>query len=365
VALALAFFATRRPSLRVGTGSLWALGVLLAASVLGALTHGPLVAGSIIAVRVTIIALTVVVLLRCYTSTQFFSALARSCAAIGGLAAVTGLSTLSSGRLSGGFPQLAPNELALLASLTVLYAVWRIAMGAGGVAVAGVAVVALGVLWFTGSRTALLMLMAALVIVALHMRRARVGLVVTGLLAGVAATVVAFGTDALAGFLERDGDGTSTVHSRFIAWDAAMTWADDRWQLAFGGGMSVKIIRVKGQYWDEQPLDSSWMSLLVQVGLVGLLVAGVWALWAVRGAMLAPRAHRALFLGLLVFLLGRSVLESGLFDATPDFLAFLAASLLAEGGSRRRLGQEEPDDDAAAKAPRQHDAVAPPAVLAG
>jgi hypothetical protein len=129
--------------------------------------------------------------------------------------------------------------------------------------------------------------------------------------------------------------------------------------------MSVKIIPVKGQYWDEQPLDSSWMSLLVQVGLVGLLVAGVWALWAVRGALLAPRAHRALFLGLLVFLLGRSVLESGLFDATPDFLAFLAASLLAEGGSRRRLAaEEEPDDGAAANPRRPHDAVAFPAVLA-
>jgi O-antigen ligase len=363
-ALAVAFFATRRVSLRVGTGSLWALGLLLAASVLGALTHGPLVAGAIIAVRVTIIALTVVLLLRGYTSTQFFSALARSCAVIGGVAAVTGLSTLSSGRLAGGLPQLAPNELALLACLVVLYAAWRIALGGGGVVVAGVAVAALGVLWLTGSRTALLMLLPAVVIMALHMRRARVGLVVSGLLAGVVATVAAFGTDAVGGFLERDGDGTSTVESRFIAWNAATTWADDRWQLAFGGGMSVKIIPVKGQYWDEQPLDSSWVSLLVQVGLVGLLVAGIWALWAVRGALLAPRAHRALFLGLLVFLLGRSILESGLFDATPDFLAFLAASLLAEGGSRRRLAEEEVDDGAALP-PRQHDALAPSAALAG
>jgi hypothetical protein len=344
VALALAFFGTRRASLRVGTGSLWAVGVLLAASVLGALTHGPLVAGGVIAVRVTILALTVVLLLRCYSSRQFFSALARACAGIGGVAAVTGLPTLSSGRLAGGFPQLAPNELALLASLVVLYAAWRIAVADGGGAEVAVAVVALGVLWLTGSRTALLMLLPALMIIALHMRRARVGLVVSGLLAGTAATLAAFSTDALTAFLERDGDGISTVESRFVAWDAATTWADDLWQLSFGGGMSVKIIAIKGQYWDEQPLDSSWMSLLVQVGLVGLLVAGAWSLWVVRGALLAPRGHRALFLGLLVFLLGRSLLESGLFDATPDFLAFLAVALLVEGGSRLRLAGEEPDD---------------------
>ncbi|MGY1621938.1 O-antigen ligase family protein [Geodermatophilus sp. SYSU D00965] len=346
LALTVAFFGTRRPHLRVGTGTLWALGILLATTVLGALTHGPLTAGGIIAVRVTIIALTVVLLLRCYTTAQFFAALARACAVIGGVAAVTGLPTLSSGRLAGGFPQMAPNELALLASLVVLYAGWRIAVGGAGVGTAAVAVVALGVLWCTGSRTALLMLLPALLVMAVHVRRAPVGMVVGGLLGAVGAVVAVFGTDALSSFLERDGEGTSTVQSRFVAWDAATTWADDRWQLAFGGGLSVKIIRVKGQYWDEQPLDSSWMSLLVQAGLLGLLVAGIWALWAVRGALLAPRVHRALFLGLLVFLLGRSVLESGLFDATPDFLAFLAASLLAEGGSRRRLAAEDTDDGA-------------------
>ncbi len=344
VALLVAYAGNRRPHLRVGTGTLWALGLLLAASVLGALTHGPLVAGGVIAVRVTILAVTVVLLLRCYTTAQFVAALARSCAVIGGVAAVTGLSTLSSGRLAGGYPEVDPNMLALLACLVVLYAGWRIAMGTAGGGAAAVAVVALGVVWATGSRTALLMLVPALLVMALHVRRARVGLVVGALLAGVAATVAVASTDAVSGFLERGGDGTSTVQSRFIAWDAATRWADDGWQLVFGGGLSVKIIPVQGQFWTEQPLDSSWVSLLVQAGLLGCLVAGGWALWALRGAFRAPRADRALFLGLLVFVLGRSVLESGLFDATPEFLAFLAVSLLAEGGSRRRLADELEDD---------------------
>ena len=38
--------------------------------------------------------------------------------------------------------------------------------------------------------------------------------------------------------------------------------------------------------------------------------------------------------------MGRSVLESGLFDATPEFLLFIAVSLMVEGGSRPRLQAE-------------------------
>ena len=54
-----------------------------------------------------------------------------------------------------------------------------------------------------------------------------------------------------------------------------------------------------------------------------------------------PAQHRILFQGLLVFVVGRSVLESGLFDATPALLVLVAVSLLAEGGSRSRLRDEE------------------------
>jgi hypothetical protein len=341
-ALVMAFLlAQQARRLRLGTGSLWALTAVLAASVMGALTNGILVAGAVVAVRVAILAVTVVLLLRAFPTAQFFTALTWCCAAIGTVAAVTGISTLGTGRLSGGIPEIDPNELALLISFVVLHAAWRLVLRRAGAVDLAAATLSLGVIWATGSRTALLMLLAAVVVVLLHVRRPPVALAVGGLvLAAVGCLVAAVDSGVLTGFLERDGSGTSTLESRFIAWDAATTWADDRWQLVFGGGLPVKIIPVKGQWWDEQPLDSSWVSLLVQAGLLGLLACGAWALWSLRGALLAPREHRALFLGLLVFLLGRSVLESGLFDATPAFVGFLAASLLAEGGSRRRLAEE-------------------------
>jgi O-antigen ligase len=341
MALALAFYVAQSAGRRrLGTGSMWVLAVVLGSSVFGALTYGTLLASALVAIRVGVLALTVYFMLCTATVYEMFSALAIASGTIGLVAAVSGLPTLSSGRLSGGIPPLTPNELALLASIVVLFVAWRVVLGETGWLRTGAAVVALGIIWVTGSRTALLMLLLALAIMALHIRRARVGLVTGALVVAAVGAVFVITTGVLGSFLERDGTGTSTLDSRFIAWRAAGAWADNLWQLTFGGGLSVKIIQVQGQWWNEQPLDSSWVSALVQSGLLGLIVCVGWALWVLRGALRAPHPHRVLFLGVAVYVLGRSLLESGLFDATPAFLTFFAVSLLAEGGSRARLREE-------------------------
>ena len=359
LALALAFFAAQSGvRRRLGTGSAWMLGLVLGSSILGALVHGTLMASGLVAVRVAVLAAAVFFLLRGTGVREVFSSFALACGSIGLVAAVTGASTLSSGRLQGGIPPLSPNELALLASIVVVYVAWRAVMGDVTLLLAAVGAAGLGIIWFTGSRTALLMLLAALLAMGLHVRRARAGFVAGGLvLAGVGA-IVALTTGVLSGFLERNGTGVSTLESRFIAWDAASTWADSTWQLVFGGGLSVKIIEVEGQWWNEQPLDSSWVSLLVQTGVLGLVATAVWVLWVLRGVLHAPLEYRALFLGLWVFLVGRSFVESGLFDATPAFLAFFALSLLAEGRTRARLREEARPAAAPAPARRPSDAPA-------
>jgi O-antigen ligase len=337
MAFSLAASGNRR---RSGTGSLWWLGLVLGSSVFGALTAGNLTAGGVVAVRVAVLGSTVFFLLRATEAVQVLGDVAWSCGAVAVVAAVTGAASLSTGRLAGGLPAVDPNELALLAGVVVVFLAWRAVLGEARWSAAVAAPLFLAVVWLTGSRTALLMLIAGVLVMALHMRRPRVGVVVGGLVLTAVVAVGAVGTGFLAGFLERDGTGTSTLGSRLIAWNAALDWAGSNWQEAFGGGLSVKIIRVTGQYWKTQPLDSTWASLLVQTGVVGLVGAAVWVLWVVRGALRAPHAHRVLFLGLLIFLVGRSFLESGLFDATPAFLLFLAVSLLAEGGSRDRLRAE-------------------------
>jgi hypothetical protein len=341
LALVAAFLLARSGTgRRVGTGSVWWLGALLSVAVLGAVTRGDLFAGGTVAVRVALVGATVLLLVRAAPAAEVLTALVRACVAVAAVAAVTGVASYD-GRLAGGIPAFSPNELALLAGLGVLHVAWRVVIGrAGPVSAAGAAVL-LGVVWATGSRTGLLVLVLAVLAMALHVRRPQVGVVVSGLVLVAVAPIAVAATGAVVGFLDRGGDGTSTLGSRFIAWRAALTWADSDWQTVFGGGLSVKIIRVQGQYWDTQPLDSSWVSLLVQAGWFGVLVGVCWVLWTVRGVLRAPRGHRVLFTGLLVFLLGRSVLESGLFDATVAFLLFLAVSLLAEGGSRDRLRGEE------------------------
>ncbi|CCG01729.1 hypothetical protein [Blastococcus saxobsidens] len=343
LALVLAFIAAQTAGAdrqRLGTGTLWLLGIVLVGSVLGALEHGTLVASAVAAARVAVLGATVFFLSRAAPALQVLRAAVASCGLVAAFAAATGIPSLLGGRFFGGIPPLHPNGLALLAGVVVLWAAWRTVLGEARWRHALLGGGYLAVVWLTGSRTGLLMLALALVVMALHLRRPRVGLVVGGLVAVAVGSVVVVATGAVGGFVERDGVGTSTLESRFIAWSAAQSWAESWWQWVFGGGLSVKYIPVEGQWWDEQLLDSSWVSALVQAGLLGLATAGTWAMWTGLGALRAPRPHRVLCLGLLTFLLGRSLLESGLFDATPEFLLFIAVSLLVERGSRADLQED-------------------------
>ncbi len=341
LALAGAFLlAASGPRLRLGTAWLWWLGVVLGCSLFGALASGDLAAGGTVAVRVAVLGATVHLLLRAAPGLQVVTALAVACGLVAAVAAVTGLPTLAEGRLAGGLPALSPNELSLLAGVVVLVLGWRTVLGRAGWADAVTGAAFLGVIWATGSRTGLLMLLVALAVMALYLRRPPVGLVVGGLLLGGLVVVGAATTGVLTAVATRDGDGVGTLESRFIAWRAALDLPQSAWQEVFGGGMALKVIPIKGQWWDEQPLDSSWVSLLVQAGVLGLAVGLGWVLWALRGAAGTPRPVRVLFLGLLVFVVGRSTVESGMFDATPAFLLFAAVSALTERGSADRLAAE-------------------------
>ncbi|WP_212719538.1 O-antigen ligase family protein [Blastococcus sp. CCUG 61487] len=342
VALLLALFAAPRGAARyrLGTGSLWFLGIVLVASLLGAHAYGTSVPSIAIAVRVTVLAATVVLLLRAAPAFQLLRAVVASCGLVAAVAALTGLPDLAGGRIAGGIPPLHPNGLALLAGVVVVWAAWRTVLGEARWLDALLGGGFLALMWLTGSRTGFLVLVLAVLVMVLHIRRIRVGLVVGALVAAAAGAVTVVTTGAVRDFLTRDGTGTGTLESRFVAWTAAQSWAESWWQWTFGGGLSVKYIPVPNQWWDEQLLDSSWVSALVQTGLLGLGVTMAWALWALVGSVRAPRPHRVLFLGLLTFILGRSLLESGLVEATPEFLLFLAVALLAEGGSRARLRAE-------------------------
>ena len=182
LALATAFLlAQAGPRRRVGTGTLWCLGLLLGSSVLGALTAGNLVAGGVVAVRVAVLVATMVLLLRAAPALQVITGIAEACGLVALVATVTGLSTLTSGRLAGGTPAIDPNELALLAGVVVVVVAWRTVLGESAWSAAAVAAFFLAVVWATGSRTGLVMLLLGVLVMFMYMRRPRVGLVVAGL----------------------------------------------------------------------------------------------------------------------------------------------------------------------------------------
>lgn len=322
-----------RAAPRLGTGTLWFLGAFLLASLVGAMSEGALVAGVIVATRVVLVTVAVFVLLRRRSVAEVMAALSWACAVVVSVAVLTGASSLADGRLRGGAPPLSPNEVALLAGIVLVHVAWRVLQQPQPAWVYGLAAWSLSLVWLSGSRTGLFMLVLGLSTMLVLTRRFRAGLVIAALVAVAVGSVLAIGTGALVGFAERDGSGTDTLDSRFTAWRAAAVWAESAWRAAFGGGLSVKIIPVADRFRDTQPLDSSWVSALVQAGLVGLGVAFLWMVWMVRNIVVSRRPEVVLFAGLAVFLVGRSTVESGLFDATPAFLVVLVISLGVEGGT--------------------------------
>ena len=60
-----------------------------------------------------------------------------------------------------------------------------------------------------------------------------------------------------------------------------------------GGGLALKRIPVQGQYWNDQGLDSSWVSAWVQGGLLCVLLLAVWAVSALVGQLVARRSPTA------------------------------------------------------------------------
>lgn len=294
----------------------------LACSVIGGWAAADLVPSVVIAVRVALLAVTVVVLASAFRTEVVLGALVAALATCAGLAATTGLAGLSDGRLRGVFPPLHPNELASMAAIAALWCLWKVAGGRDawfhllGGALAVAVVVA------TGSRTPLVALPIGAAVILLRVTAVRLRTAVLAVLVMPVLVWVLAGTAALNSLLLRGGsaEGLTTLSNRTIAWEAALSPKDSAWSEWFGGGLVLKRIEVSGQWWNEQILDSSWISALVQSGLVGLALCVVWLLYSLVATLDSSPALRTLQLALLLYLASRGLLESGLFDASPSFL---------------------------------------------
>jgi hypothetical protein len=313
-------------------GAVWFVGVYVCVSALGAWGSGDLQASGILAMRLLLTAAVIFALARAYPGVVVIEGLATAMVAVGVVSAATGVSSLGSGsgRLVGGVPPLTPNEISLLCGIGLLFIIWRCLTSGGRwyhfSAIAGL----FAIFWVTGSRTGLTVLLGAVVLMIVQVRRMPVGAFVVAVGSVPLLFYTITSTSLVGDYVGRGGaQSISTLSSRTIAWRAAIELPDTWWESWFGSGLAVKRIAVPARWWSEQVLDSSVVSALVQTGIVGVLLLLLWTVTTVSRAVRAPAPERLLWTSLLAFVVVRSILESGLFDATPAFLVFFLIALVA------------------------------------
>jgi hypothetical protein len=204
------------------------------------------------------------------------------------------------------------------------------------------------VLWFCGKvrgRTAALVAVAAGALLILsHTRTALVALVAGILIAGmslivakprvrklfatagavVAVAIMTF-SSLIVTWLERgqSAQGLYELTGRTKVWGLLLAAPRDRFQEIFGFGLS-------NVSFDGFPIDSNWLASYQELGLFGVAVCAMVLIFLLVSAYFQPRGlQRALALFLVTYGLVASFTEVGFSDVSPYLLdLFVAASLL-------------------------------------
>lgn len=331
----------RRTSRTPRAVGMWpaALVLLIAAfSLVGAAGDGAIVSNLVLVARIVLLAATVVLLVGSTSIEVLLATMLSGMAVVGLVAAASGLPHLlaaSHGRLSGGIPQLAPNELATLLLAPAIGAVFLIVRsGIRPLPVIGL-VVLTALIFATGSRTALLMLVVALLVQIVVVRRLTTGTIAL-LLVGALCTYLVLAFSSVLADVALRGQGTGqllTLNSRTISWRVVLGTPPGTWDWWVGRGLAVKSVPVVGQYWSTQVFDSSWISSLAQDGVAGTVLLGVYVVGTVIGVARLGRV-RALVAALVVTTLIRSVVENGLIESSATFAVFFALALVSWPGAR-------------------------------
>ena len=257
---------------------------------------------------------------------------------IGIFSAILGLGRVLSGhRLAGTVPALNPNDLALLCAAPAIGLLYEMTTGRRSWTYRlPLFAVLVAIVWLTGSRTGLLAMIVAFALVVVTGGRARIRTIVSVVAAVPATFAVLVYTDTLASVVERNGAtqaDLATLTSRTTAWQAVLNTPNDTWRRSIGSGLDLRQVKVSGQYWEQQVIDSSWLSSLAQVGVVGVCLLAALTLltvvWSVRA-----RSLRTFTTPLLAFILIRSILETGLLDVNVTFVVFFTLSTLCEIDAR-------------------------------
>lgn len=232
------------------------------------------------------------------------------------------------GRLSGTlWPITAPQVGAYSAIVTGLVVLMWASRQTNGRSVGLLAAPAVLLLILSHTRTAMLGLAVGLVVAFLSLflasNRARKTFTIGAGCLAIAA--VPFGaliqTWALRG---QDQEALSNLTGRTKVWDALLAAPRTWFQEVFGTGLSNKSF-------NGLPIDSSWLAIYHEQGMLGLTLVTLFLLTLVLVAISRPPSPaRAYAIFLITYALVASYTEVGLGDASPYLLhLFVAAALLS------------------------------------
>ena len=241
------------------------------------------------------------------------------------------------GRLVGAVWPLTPPQVGLYAAvvtgLTIMLWLCRLTDGRSVLFVATPAIV---LLLLSHTRTATIGLLAGLTVASLSLAltsaRARRVFTWSALTAGLVAAV--FGPALQAWFRRgQSQENLANLTGRQKVWDALLATPRSPSDQLLGVGLTNKSF-------DGLPIDSSWLAVYQDQGLVGaVLVAAFMATLVVVAVLRPPSPARACALFLVVYCLVSSYTEAGLGDASPYLLNLAAAAALL---ARREPAAETP-----------------------
>jgi hypothetical protein len=247
------------------------------------------------------------------------------------------------GRLSGALWDIPPTQVAHYAAVAtgLIVVLWLCGHASGRMAALAV-VVGGTMLVLTHTRTALLGMIAGILIAGMSMvvakARVRRLFATAGVMAGISIVTL---SSFISTWLAR-GQGTSQLANltgRTKVWGQLLSEPRNAFQEIFGFGLS-------NSSFNGLPIDSNWLSSYQEQGLFGVAVCILILVFLLVTAYFQPRGvDRALALFLLVYCLVASFTEDGFTDATPYLLEItLAASLLVRplAASRRSGADGEP-----------------------
>lgn len=244
---------------------------------------------------------------------------------------------LPGGRLDGTIWPMPPTQVAHYAAVLagIVIVLWLTGLVRARSAAVSTAV-CVAVMLLTHTRTALFALAAGVLVAGLSLvltrQRARRALAVTVVVVAIVALSFA---PFLTTWLTRGESHKelSNLTGRTAVWSEVVAQPRPEVNILFGYGMSNDGFR-------GRPIDSGWLSVYVDQGLVGDILVGAQLLFLLLVAGFSPRGpRRAMALFLIVYVLFASFTETGIGQASPYLLDLAVAASVLMAPPSKAIGR--------------------------